>query len=196
MRKLKKSKTLKIKSAHKEKLLELAKIFNEALPMNKQANLPEIDYCTPPRVKPTTKPPRVKPTTEPQRVEQQPKPVSNDDFNKLNKPTGSLQPTSPVAVLQAPITHQQSTRNNTPAYIPTDNGNVNPPPPPLRRSQQTHVRTPAYILQQAINRLTTIANQNSQQFTPRRLMKYQALTYMPSCNAVVHPVTRETITKY
>ena len=99
MKKLKRSKNLKIKSAHIEKLLELAKIFNEALPVDKQTTLPEIDYCTPPRVKPTTKSPRVEPILTP---------VRNTKLNKLNKPTALLQPTSPTTVLQTPITHKKA----------------------------------------------------------------------------------------
>ena len=99
MKKLKRSKTLKIKSAHKEKLLELAKIFNKTLQVNKQTTLPEIDYCTPPRVKPTTKSPRVELTLTP---------VLNTKFNKLNEPTALLQPTSPTTVLQTPITHKKA----------------------------------------------------------------------------------------
>ena len=187
MKKLKKSKSLKIKSAHKEKLLELAKIFNDALPMDKQSTFPKIDYCTPPRVKSAAQSPR---------VDSEPTPARTRNFNSLNEPTASLQPTSPTTILQTPITHQRRTRNNTPAFISQEENNVTAPPQPLRRSQRTHVRAPVYISQQAINNLTTIAQKHTSIFTPRGLAKFQTLTYMPSCNAVVHPATGETITKY
>ena len=185
LKNMKKSKTLKIKPAYKEKLIELAKIFNDALPPKEQKSLPEIDYCEPPRVQ--TKPPP--------RVENTPSPRVNL-HNELNQPTQSYQPTSPTTVLNTPITHQRTTRNNKPAIVPEDDASVPPPPTQPRRSQRLHMRTPAYISQQAINSITRMADNYAPQFTPRKLSKYQTVTYLPTCNAVVHPVTGETITNY
>ena len=113
LKNLKKSRTLTIKPAYKEKLIELAKIFNNALPPKEQKILPNIDYCEPPRVK-KTPPPRV------------------NHHNKLNQPTQSLQPTNPTTVANTPITHQRVTRNNKPALIPQDDMSIAPPPPQPR----------------------------------------------------------------
>ena len=59
MKKMKESKTLKIKPAYKEKLIELAKRFNDTLTSKDQQTLPDIDHCAPPRVNRNTTPPRV-----------------------------------------------------------------------------------------------------------------------------------------
>ena len=73
---------------------------------------------------------------------------------------------------------------------------ITPPPPQPRRSQRLNVRTPAYISQQAIHNLSRVADSYGPQFTPRKLLKYQTNMHFPTCNAVVHPITGETITSY
>mgnify|MGYP001194173132 CR=1 FL=1 len=39
-------------------------------------------------------------------------------------------------------------------------------------------------------------NNYTTHFTPRKLHKLHSLTSLPSCNAVIHPITGETITNY
>ena len=179
LRKLKQNKTLKIKSSHKEKLIDLAKVFNDALPEKDRVDIPEPDYSTPPRVN-DNGPPRVNI-------------VQKTNSRELNQPTMSAQPTCPQALQQTPLTHQRHTRNNTPAIItPEEDTNLAPP----RRSSRIHARTPNIISQEAINCLIMLSENYKPQFTPRKLQRPMQLTFEPECNAVVHPVTGETITKY
>ena len=96
---LKKRESLRITPTYKEKLVELAKIFNDALPKHKQNTVPEPEYKTPPRV---NSPPRVK---ESPRVTKS---------NPLTHPTNSTQPTRPDIMQQIPFTHKRHTRNNKP----------------------------------------------------------------------------------
>ena len=115
LQKLKKNKTLKIKTSDKEKLADLANVFNNALPEKDRVHIPEPDYSTPPRVKGTVSP-RVENIKE------------NPKFNLSNQPTMSAQPTSPQTIQQTPITHQQVTQNNKPAIITLDKDtNLAPP---------------------------------------------------------------------
>ena len=84
---MKKNRMLKIKKSHKEKLLDLARIFNDALPENDRQTHPEPDYVTPPRVK-SKEAPIVK------------------ENNIFDQPTMSAQPSSPDVLQNNHLTHQ------------------------------------------------------------------------------------------
>ena len=66
-------------------MLDLAKLFNDALPEKEKNSLPDPDYVTPPRVK-NIPSPRVK------------------ESIKFNEPTMSAQPTSPDIIQNTPQT--------------------------------------------------------------------------------------------
>ena len=63
--------------------------------------------------------------------------------------------------------------------------------------QQINLQNPVYISQHAINILTMLTNNSTTHFIPHKLQKqHSPLTFLPSCNAVVHPITSETIKNY
>ena len=156
-------------------------MFNDALPPKDQQELTLLDYTTPPRVKGAKKD-----TTTVPRVE-----------TRINQPTDSIQPTSPQSVLQTPIVHKRHTRNNKPAIIkPDDDQPTVLQPPQRQQSQHINVRTPMYVSQHALNHLVMLSENYSPLFTPRKLQQQSATTFEPVCNAVIHPITGESITNY
>ena len=105
----------------------------------------------------------------------------------------SAQPTIPQTIQQTPITHQRVTRNNKPAIITLDEDTNLALP---RRSSWIHARMPNIISQETLNSLMSLSERYRSQFTPRKLQRTSHIMFEPECNAVVHPVTGETITKY
>ena len=97
---------------------------------------------------------------------------------KSNKPTASPNLNNIKAV------HQQKTRSNTPISTPTESSSP-------RRS--VPLQSPNIISQQALHAIATPTSYNVV-FTPCNLFIY--LNVLPSCNAVIHPVTGKSITKY
>ena len=129
---------------------------------------------------------------EPPRVKNDEQP-NMKNLNDLNQPTISVQPTSPQVIQQTLLTYQHTTRNNKPVIIPPDNdSNLIPP----RRSSRIHAQTPHIISQEAINSLTMLSQKYAPQFTLHKIQQPLHFTFAPTCNAVIHPVTGKTITKY
>ena len=122
---IQKAKLLTIKPAYKEKLSELASIFNGILSKQKQTPIPEIDYTTPPRVK--HQPPRA----------------------NINESTPLAEPTNATKVRTTPIIHQQTTQQNKPLIIGNSDDTTYQPTP--RRSLRISLRSLAIILQNAIH---------------------------------------------
>ena len=78
-----------------------------------------------------------------------------------------------------------------------------PPPPPIRTSlRTTSLRRPACISQEALYHIVGIGYTNAPIYTIPTKLKKTKLCLSPAvdiedyCGAVVHPVTKETITKY
>ena len=89
---------------------------------------------------------------------------------------------------------------NRPVITQDDN---EPPPPPIPTSlRTTSLRRPACISQEALYHIVGIGYTNAPIYTIPTKLKKTKLCLSPAvdiedyCGAVVHPVTKETITKY
>ena len=170
--------------------------------------------ATPKRVPAPVNPQRVDPIP-PQRVRTASPTTSHDITNKENvrqqnlihqKVTRRNKPMPPIFEVEEP-----SETQTDPAVAPTPNTSVpitQDTDPPKRRSERLnpiHYRTPkypAFISQEALYLVLGKALRcEIPSYTPSKLANEQ-LTFSPEieleevCNGVVHPITKETITKY
>ena len=178
LKNLKKKGIFNLKPTHKEALMKIVSIFNDALPPTHKNNNLENHDTGPPRVKTidnTFSSPQTNEDNTPPRVDKhyveninKPQMKSKDVFNKDN------------------IIHQRRTRANTPIVTKDDN-----------RYPRRSLRTPRIISQSAISHMCANTFTFLDAFTPLKLKENRNMVDIEHvCNGVVHPVSGEVITNY